>query len=63
MRLGYDDAAIHAFMQHALARHCHTNHFRQDEWVKMVLEAGEYGVKTMALLDKANTESLWYIRK
>ena len=26
-----------------------------EEWVKLVLEAGEFGVKTMALLDAANT--------
>ena len=26
-----------------------------EEWVKLVPEAGEFGVKTMALLDAANT--------
>lgn len=55
MRLGYDDASIHTFMQHALAATA-TKSLPAGEWVKMVLQTGEYGVKTMALLDKANTE-------
>lgn len=54
MRLGYDDASIHTFMQHALAATA-TKSLPAGEWVKMVLQTGEYGVKTMALLDKANT--------
>lgn len=54
MRLGYDDASIHTFMQHALAASA-AKSLSVDEWVKMVLQTGEYGVKTMALLDKANT--------
>lgn len=54
MRLGYDDASIHTFMQHALAASA-AKSLSADEWVKMVLQTGEYGVKTMALLDKANT--------
>lgn len=28
-----------------------------DDWVKKTLETGEYGVKTMALLDEANTSA------
>lgn len=55
MRLGYDDASIHTFIQHALAATA-TKSLPAGEWVKMVLRTGEYGVKTMALLDKANTE-------
>ena len=54
MRLGYDDASIHTFMQHALAASA-AKSLSADKWVKMVLQSGEYGVKTMALLDKANT--------
>ena len=42
-------------MQHALAATA-TKSLPAGEWVKMVLQTGEYGVKTMALLDKANTE-------
>ena len=54
MRLGYNDESVHAFTQHALATIA-TKDLSADEWVGLVLKTGEYGVKTMALLDAANT--------
>lgn len=56
MRLGFADEAIHAFMQSALAR-ITTQTMGADELVALVLEAGQYGVQVMALLDRANTTS------
>lgn len=54
MRLGFNDDSIHTFTQHALATiACRS--LTADEWVQLVLEAGGFGVKTMALLDAANT--------
>lgn len=55
MRLGYNDEAIHAFMNHAL-RCMAENLLSVEEWLNLALQTGEYGVKVMALLDKANTE-------
>ena len=54
MRLGFTEDAIHAFMQSALAR-ITVQAMRADELVALVLEAGQYGVQVMALLDQANT--------
>lgn len=54
-RLGYDNASIHAFMQHALAVATCGNP-EVDEMIRLVLQTGEVGVTTMALLDKANTD-------
>lgn len=53
--LGYEDEAIHAFMQKALV--ATTQDLTADQLVGLVMECGEYGVKAMALLDKANTET------
>ncbi len=53
--LGYQDNDIHAFMQQALVST--TENLSSDELVALVLKCGEYGVKTMALLDKANTST------
>ncbi len=54
MRLGFNDDTIHVFIQRALAAiACRS--LSADEWVQLVLEAGAFGVKTMALLDTANT--------
>lgn len=54
MRLGFNDDSIHVFTQRALAAiACHS--LSADEWVQWVLETGTWGVKTMALLDEANT--------
>jgi 6Fe-6S prismane cluster-containing protein len=49
--LGYEDDDIHAFMQEALV--ATTQELSGDELTALVLKCGEYGVKTMALLDKA----------
>lgn len=54
MRLGFTEDAIHAFMQSALAR-ITVQAMSADELVALVLEAGQYGVQVMALLDQANT--------
>ena len=56
MRLGYNDESIHTFMQLALAQMTVKN-MTVDELVALVMRTGEMGVLTMALLDKANTES------
>lgn len=53
--LGYKDAAIFGFMKEALAATVQEKSV--DELVALVLKCGEVGVNTMALLDKANTES------
>lgn len=51
--LGYEDDAIDAFLQEALAATVENKTI--DEMINLVLTCGDYGVKTMALLDKANT--------
>ena len=48
MRLGFNDDTVHVFMQRALATIA-VESLSAEEWVKLVLEAGEFGVKTMAL--------------
>ena len=53
--LNYDDDEIHGFMHKALASTLED--LSVDELVALTLSMGEYGVKGMALLDKANTES------
>ncbi len=53
--LGYEDNDIHTFMQKALVDT--TQEKSVDELIALVLQCGEYGVKTMALLDKANTST------
>jgi hydroxylamine reductase len=52
--LGYEDKAIHAFVQQALAATI-DDAFSVNELVALTLEVGNYGVRTMALLDEANT--------
>lgn len=54
--LGYADEQIFAFMHKALVATIRTT-ISVDELVELTLACGEYGVKVMALLDKANTES------
>ena len=54
--LGYEDEAICAFMQKALAATA-DNNMTVDEYIALTLETGKFGVDGMALLDKANTES------
>ncbi|MEG0461696.1 hydroxylamine reductase [Gordonibacter sp.] len=54
--LGYDQEEIDAFLQEALAKTL-DDALTVDDLIALVLEAGKRGVDTMALLDKANTES------
>ena len=56
MVLGYDDEAIHKFTKKALAATLNDS-LSVDELVALNLECGKFSVDTMALLDKANTES------
>ncbi len=55
-RLGYTDEDIDAFIQDALSEIA-LGKLSVDELIALVLETGSVGVKTMALLDQANTES------
>ncbi len=53
--LGYEDEKIYGFIIDALA--VSTKDITIDELISWELKAGEYAVKTMELLDKANTET------
>jgi len=53
--LGFEDEKIYAFIMEALVST--TKDLSVDEMVAMVMKAGETAVTTMALLDKANTET------
>ncbi|MBN1154642.1 hydroxylamine reductase [candidate division KSB1 bacterium] len=53
--LGYEDETIYEFLMKGLAST--TKSLSVDDMVSMVMQAGETAVKTMALLDKANTET------
>lgn len=53
--LGQHDESIYKFIMEGLAST--TRDLAVDEMVALVLKAGEMGVKCMALLDKANTET------
>lgn len=53
--LGYEDNTIYEFIQDALV--ATTQELEVDKLVNLVLGCGEMGVKTMALLDKANTST------
>ncbi len=55
-KLGFEEEDIYAFIQHALAATTRTD-ISADQLTALVLETGSFGVKTMALLDKANTTS------
>lgn len=55
VNLGQDDIDIHIFIQEALV--ATTQDLSVEELVGLVLRCGEYGVKTMALLDHANTST------
>ncbi len=55
MALGYDDGEITDFMRAALAALLKEK--SMEELVDLTVKTGEFGVKAMALLDKANTES------
>ena len=54
--LGYEDQEIYDFMQEAL-RATTDDSLSVDDLVGLTLETGEYGVKAMEQLDKANTET------
>lgn len=54
--LNYDDESIDIFIQETLARFIDVE-IPIEELYETVLKTGEYGVKAMALLDKANTET------
>ena len=53
--LGYEDEDICKFTYHALNETLKLN-LSIEELLSLVVKTGEYGVKVMALLDKANTE-------
>jgi len=53
--LGYTDESITDYMQKGLASTLQT--LPVDQMIAMVLECGQIGVKTLALLDTANTKS------
>ena len=53
--LNFEDEKIYAFIMEALVST--TKDLSVDEMVAMVLKCGEFSVNTMALLDKANTET------
>ena len=54
--LGFDDREIHSFIREALAATIN-DELSADDLVALVNKTGEYSVKTMALLDRANTSS------
>ncbi len=54
--LGFEDENIYKFMRKALVATLDDS-LTVDELVALTLETGKYGVDTMALLDKANTET------
>ncbi len=56
MNLGYEESSIYAFMEEALYQVSRTD-ITVDELIPLVLKTGEYGVQSMALLDKANTSA------
>ena len=56
LNLGYEDEAIYAMLENALAEVSRAD-IGADELVALTLNVGECGVKAMALLDKANTSA------
>jgi hydroxylamine reductase len=54
--LGYSNDGVYAFMSKALSETTRTD-IGLGELIPLVMEAGQYGVDVMALLDKANTET------
>lgn len=54
--LRFEEKDLHAFIQHALAETLRKD-LSAEQLTALVLETGSYGVKAMALLDKANTSS------
>ncbi len=56
LNLGHEDKNIYAFMHKALAATLNDN-LSADEMTQMVLDCGQKGVETMAMLDEANTSA------
>jgi len=56
MVLGFDDDEIHSFIREALIATIDES-LTVEDLVALVNKTGEYAVKTMALLDRANTET------
>jgi hydroxylamine reductase len=56
MNLGYTDSELDKFVASTLAELLRDD-LSVDQWVALVMKTGEFAVRTMALLDKANTES------
>ncbi len=56
MNLGYNDKSIHEFIQDTLVALTRDD-LSAEELTSLVLETGNFGVKAMALLDKANTSA------
>lgn len=56
MNLGYEDKEISVFIRRAMSE-ITKDTLTADDLVALTLETGDYGVKAMALLDKANTSS------
>jgi len=54
--LGKEDDKIYAFIHEGLASTLNKN-LSLDDWVKLVLKCGEINLRTMELLDAANTEA------
>lgn len=54
-KLGYQDDEINDFVSKTLAALLEDKEL--GDWVNLTLQTGEYGVKVMALLDQANTET------
>ncbi|MDR2936031.1 MAG: hydroxylamine reductase [Rikenellaceae bacterium] len=56
LNLGYEDPAVYGTIEHALAE-VNRADIGADELVALALSVGDCGVKTMALLDEANTST------
>jgi len=52
--LGHEDEEIYSFMQEGLAATL-DKHLTMDDWVAMVLKCGKINLRTMEILDAANT--------
>ena len=55
--LGHEDQAVYQFIHRALAS-LTNNSLGQEDWLNLVLECGAINLRTMELLDAANTEDL-----
>lgn len=55
MLLGYDDLGIHTFIQSVISDITQRS-ISRNEWQDLVLLTGQYSMRTLALLDRANTK-------